>query len=290
MMQTVKSLQDSLNSTIAQVKPRSRFQFKRPPKTTGHVDMGAPMNDPRLNPGSLPPNSLRSSATSTSAPSPSTKEAHPSQKDYNAELRAQKDAPLTRRPSFANASSVTLTNHSNLHIVLPASASSATGSGSLTSLHRCVIDLSIPTISKEATQTPSPFRGLAMRDISDSVIVAGRVDGPVHITAVSNSIIVVIARQVRIHECKNVDVYLHCGSHPIIEDCRGMRFAPLPSRYVRPPPTCHFPQGHIKSTDSHKDPGRTWRKPVGPGRRFQVAESWAEPQLDDDVGCRAAGR
>jgi hypothetical protein len=50
---------------------------------------------------------------------------------------------------------------------------------------------------------------------------------------VSDSTIVVVARQVRIHECSNVDIYLHCGSHPIIEDCSGMRFSPLPKAYVR---------------------------------------------------------
>jgi hypothetical protein len=30
------------------------------------------------------------------------------------------------------------------------------------------------------------------------------------------------------HDCVDVDVYLWCGSRPIIEDCRGVRFAPLP--------------------------------------------------------------
>lgn len=29
------------------------------------------------------------------------------------------------------------------------------------------------------------------------------------------------------HDAKNVDVYLLCSSRPIIEDCNGIRFAPL---------------------------------------------------------------
>ena len=33
------------------------------------------------------------------------------------------------------------------------------------------------------------------------------------------------------HDCHNVDVYLHCSSRPIIEDCRGIRFAELPKAY-----------------------------------------------------------
>ncbi|KAF5136910.1 Tubulin-folding cofactor C [Metarhizium anisopliae] len=85
--------------------------------------------------------------------------------------------------------------------------------------------MSVPTAQGK------PFPGLALRNISNSLIVAGHVNGPVHITGVADSIIVVTARQVRIHECKNVDIYLHCTSHPIIEDCTGMRFAQLPKCY-----------------------------------------------------------
>ncbi|EQK97328.1 Tubulin binding cofactor C [Ophiocordyceps sinensis CO18] len=85
--------------------------------------------------------------------------------------------------------------------------------------------MSIPTAQGK------PFAGLSLKAISNSLIVAGRVSGPVHMTDMSDSILVVTARQVRIHDCKNVDVYLHCGSHPIIEDCTGMRFAPLPKCY-----------------------------------------------------------
>jgi Tubulin binding cofactor C len=42
----------------------------------------------------------------------------------------------------------------------------------------------------------------------------------------------VTCRQFRMHECKNVDVYLSCSSRPIIEDCSGIRFSQLPDTYV----------------------------------------------------------
>ena len=35
------------------------------------------------------------------------------------------------------------------------------------------------------------------------------------------------------HHSSNVDVYLHCTSRPIIEDCSGIRFAELPSAYAK---------------------------------------------------------
>ena len=76
------------------------------------------------------------------------------------------------------------------------------------------------------------FAGLALQSVKDSLIIAGHVAGAAHITGVENSIIVVASRQVRMHDCKNVDIYLHCGSRPIIEDCSNVRFSPIPECYV----------------------------------------------------------
>lgn len=192
--------------------------------------MGAPENDPRLHPGSLSRNaqSYKSEQHREAIESDDTVGDLPPSKamrDYNAEL-AKPSAQFIRKPSFSMAKNIGISNQSNLHIILPSSAARATASGSLTDLKECIVDMSIPTAQGK------PFPGLALRDISNSLIIAGHVNGPVHITGVSDTIIVVTARQVRIHECKNVDIYLHCTSHPIIEDCTGMRFAPLPECYV----------------------------------------------------------
>ncbi|KAF7553154.1 hypothetical protein G7046_g7172 [Stylonectria norvegica] len=233
--EAIKSLQDKLNETIATIMPKSRFQFRRNIGTT-HVDMGAPENDPRLNPGSFARNAhqpLQQQLNERSGP-PSTESKEDTlselptttkHKNYNEEMARPRTSPL-RKPSFSAATNIGISNHKGLHIILPESAARATAAGSLTDLSRCIVDMSIPTA------TGAPFPGLALKNINKSLIVAGRVNGPVHITAVSDSILVVVARQVRIHECHNVDIYLHCASHPIIEDCSGMRFAPLPSAYV----------------------------------------------------------
>ncbi|GKU15845.1 unnamed protein product [Fusarium langsethiae] len=228
--ETIKTLQDKLNDTITRITPKSKFQFRRP--KTNHVDMGAPENDPRLNPGSHSrakhdaaiitgiANTLPINKEDTLSELPS-KETY---KNYNEEMKRPSPSSL-RKPSFSAAKNIGISNHSNLHIILPSSASRATSSGSLTDLEGCIIDMSVPTTEGSA------FPGLAIKNVSKSLIVGGRVNGAVHITGVSDSIIVVVARQVRIHECSNVDIYLHCGSHPIIEDCSGMRFAPLPTPY-----------------------------------------------------------
>lgn len=225
--------------------------------------MGAPENDPRLLSGSFSRNQHEphEPATSHEPPRP-TEEADdklgelPSEKDYNAEL-SRPSAASIRKPSFSAAKTIGISNQSHLHIILPSSAAMATASGSLTELTGCIVDMSIPTSQGHA------FPGLHMRDIKKSVIVAGRVAGPVHITGISDSILVIVAHQVRIHDCKNVDIYLHCTSHPIIEDCSGMRFAPLPACYVS---TAR--NQAITATDKGADDGgrQGHREPMGSRR------------------------
>ncbi|GME26422.1 hypothetical protein GTA08_BOTSDO04431 [Neofusicoccum parvum] len=136
-------------------------------------------------------------------------------------------SPL-RKPSFSGTTSVAIAGHAGLHIILPPTASHATSAGTLANLRRCVVDMSQPTAEANGG---APFAGLAVKNVRDSLLVCGRVAGAIHITGVEGSVLVVAARQFRMHECKNVDVYLHCASRPIIEDCKGIRFAPLPETY-----------------------------------------------------------
>ncbi|RDA92723.1 hypothetical protein CP533_1426 [Ophiocordyceps camponoti-saundersi (nom. inval.)] len=226
--QTVKSLHDKLNETVTRVTPKSRFQFRRSVDDSVHVDMGAPENDPRLNRGSLSRKSLPKTfetAVDEGEDTVSRLPSSPTGRDYNQEL-SQPGVSGIRKPSFSTAKNIGISNQVGLHVILPSSAARATASGSLTKLRNCIVDMSVPTVQGK------PFPGLSLKSISNSLIVAGRVSGPVHITDVTDSILVMVARQVRIHDCSNVDVYLHCGSHPIIEDCTGMRFAPLPECYA----------------------------------------------------------
>lgn len=146
-------------------------------------------------------------------------------KNYNEEMDLASGS--IRKPSFSQAANVNISGHNGLHIILPPSASRATSSGALTRLNRCIVDMSVPTANGG-----SPFAGLALKNIKGSLIIAGHVAGAAHITGVEDSIIVVASKQVRMHDCKNVDIYLHCPSRPIIEDCINIRFAPIPKSHV----------------------------------------------------------
>ena len=149
-------------------------------------------------------------------------------KNYNEEMARAPRTPggPIRKPSFSEATTINISDHKGLHIILPSTASRATSSGTITKLVRCIVDMSEPT------SNGTPFAGLTLHNIKNSLVIAGHVAGAAHITEVQNSIILVASRQVRIHQCKNVDVYLHSASRPIIEDCSNIRFAPIPECHV----------------------------------------------------------
>lgn len=242
---TVRSLKDQVNAAEVKFKPKSRFQFKKRTDNgptladkadTRRLDLAVNSNSHEQQPtevkdtvGSLP------SFTSTTTASPT--------KNYNAEVARQGeggDHTGIRKPSFSTARDIDLSDHIRVHITLPASAARATSAGTLTDLHQCVVDMSLPTCTApmDASNTDpdahigTPFASLMLKDIKSSAIVAGHVNGPVHVTRVRDSVVVVIARQVRIHECRNVVFYLHCVSRPIVEDCKDVRFAKCPEIYV----------------------------------------------------------
>ncbi|KAK3321558.1 tubulin binding cofactor C-domain-containing protein [Apodospora peruviana] len=233
----IKSLSELLDETTAKLAPKTRFQFKpRGGAATSHTatSPATQQQDPRR---FVPSDNYFGEAEGSGSNTPAAAAASEQQdslgslptfggKNYNEEI-SRPTARGVRKPSFSVARDITLSNHRRVHIILPSSASRATSAGTLTNLVGCIVDMSVPTGSSGA-----PFASLSLKTIYKSLIVAGHVDGAVHITGVNDSVLVIISRQVRIHECENVDLYLHCASHPIIEDCKGMRFAPVPACYT----------------------------------------------------------
>ncbi|KAJ4402903.1 hypothetical protein N0V85_005218 [Neurospora sp. IMI 360204] len=237
--QALKQLTDQLNEAQAKFAPKSRFQFKRrSPLASGGdaADKPDKKNDARymLPAGGQDRSSSPFSVTAAAAAGGSESSEHRdnlgnlpsfSTKNYNEEIAKGPADSRVRKPSFSTARDITLSDHEKLHIILPLSASRATSAGALTNMKGCIVDMSVPT---RVCAGGAPFASLALKNISGSLIVAGHVDGPVHITGLRDSKVLVVARQVRVHECENVDFYLYCASRPIIEDCKGLRFAPAP--------------------------------------------------------------
>ncbi|KAL3482443.1 tubulin binding cofactor C-domain-containing protein [Aspergillus californicus] len=244
--EAIKALQDKLAETRAAVEPRPKFSFKNKKNPFGPnislPDTAELMVQGQHGVGGYPSPGL-SSVGSSAAGTPNYCNSPLNEPDKQLHLlrptaptsipditlndvseslkKEQQSTPFAAK----SVSSVTVNNHDGLHIMLPAAGSSAAVPASAISLRRCVVDMSIPTANGK------PYASLTVKGVIDSLLLCGRIDGPAHVTGVRNSIIVVNCRQFRMHDCKNVDVYLSSSSNPIIEDCTNIRFGRTPRVY-----------------------------------------------------------
>ncbi|KAJ4421138.1 hypothetical protein N0V82_003902 [Gnomoniopsis sp. IMI 355080] len=229
--EALKALREQLNIQTSRLGPKSRFAFS-PTSKEAFLDSVNRKLQSSVSKENEVPLAEDKNDNLSDLPSFPTNNA----KNYNAEMAGQSGTGI-RKPSFSAARDIDISAHRNMHIILPTTAARATTSGSVTDLQGCVLDMSVPTTGADkpkGTQRckASPFASLAVKNVSRSLIIAGHVAGPAHITAVKDSVLVVNARQVRMHECDNVRVWLWCGSRPIIEGCKGVRFAELPGNYL----------------------------------------------------------
>ena len=99
------------------------------------------------------------------------------------------------------------------------------GDFALENLSRCEVRLLPPT----------PISALWIRNLSDVTVFALPVKGSIYVTACERCTLYLGSRQLRMHTSTSVDFYVHASSHPIIEHCDKLRFAPYPSALLPPP-------------------------------------------------------
>ena len=131
-----------------------------------------------------------------------------------------------RAPDYSGSQAIAVSSISYNRYILAPSSIHHGSSASIVDIHHSVVDFSKPTSLAEA------FKTMTIRSVSESLLLCGSISGAVHITGVDHSTLVINSRQVRIHKCKDCVLYLRCTSRPIIEDCKDIRFAPLPAVYV----------------------------------------------------------
>lgn len=247
--EAVKALSNKLQDIRSTFAPRPKFSFKSGSGsafTAKKNESAISLNDAadlatqrrKLVPGYLSDGeSDQSSFATTPAMLPSPA---PERTDTESVAEGSGATGDVVKPNIGpKSTSVSINNHEGLHIILPSSASTETSSGKLTNLRRCVVDMSSPT------GTGKPFAGLTLKNITQSLIICGHVDGAAHLTNVTSSVIVVSSRQFRMHDSTDCDVYLLTSSRPIIEDCKGIRFSRLPREYV---------------TNTDQETGEQWRE------------------------------
>lgn len=248
--EAIKALQEKLEDTRRSHAPKPKFSFKsKSPSALSLSDAAELAAEKRRGvSGFLSPSPNASFANTPSyVNTPANESAKDDQdkieeemedteqqgSDLSVNAETKRPQPLTNsardsdRPSLSTtATSTSIHNQSNTHIILPSSAPHTRTPCSLSKLSGSVVDLSVPTTAA------APFASMTITSVTSSLLLCGSVSGPVHITGVKKSVLVIKCRQFRMHECEDVDVYLHCTSRPIIEDCKRIRFAELPRFHV----------------------------------------------------------
>ncbi|KAF2278386.1 TBCC-domain-containing protein [Westerdykella ornata] len=191
---SIKTLSDKLERSRKEAEPPKKFRFK-----SARIAQAATSTVPR----------------SAAEESQSTVES------------SSQQTP-TSQPTFKEEQSATIFHRNNAYITLP--TTSGNSSRTIANITNSII---LPPLSEPQT-VASPLASLILKDISTSLIILPQIDGPIHMTNITSSILVASCRQFRMHASRDVQVYLHCGSRPIIEDCEGVRFAPLPECFTTP--------------------------------------------------------
>lgn len=143
----------------------------------------------------------------------------------DAEDTTSQPKPQHRRPSL-HQGATSLDGHTRQYIIVPSPDPGAVGSSTMANINVCVVNM------RPTGMRTHPLASLTLKSIRKSLVICSEVQGPIHLTNITNSIVVVGSRQFRMHDSRDCDVYLHTTSRPIIEHCSGIRFAPLPQQYV----------------------------------------------------------
>ncbi|KAG0154140.1 hypothetical protein PDIDSM_1520 [Penicillium digitatum] len=195
--EAIKALQDRLSETRAAFEPRSKFSFKTKKNTSAVSlsDAALMAVEGRLSiPGYHSPGASSVDSSANQTPNyPSTPLNEPEKQQQERPELAPTSFPGVPAGNFSikspsenhsggfaatGISSVSVDDYHKLHIMLPAAGSTSTVPVSLTSLDRCIVDMTIPTANGK------PYASLTSRGIKESLLICGQVNGPAHITGI----------------------------------------------------------------------------------------------------------
>ena len=78
---------------------------------------------------------------------------------------------------------------------------------------------------------PTIVGSVRLENLSDCTILLGPCSTSVYLENCTNCVIYIFCHQLRIHKSNNCSLYVRVNSHPIIEDCTCMQFAPYNITY-----------------------------------------------------------
>ncbi|SJL10360.1 uncharacterized protein ARMOST_13746 [Armillaria ostoyae] len=155
--------------------------------------------------------------------------------------------PISQEPSSSQASILNFSSRTNELLTVNLSDVSARDV-TLSDLANCVVNLITPS-----KLTISAVHAQNLRNV---VLLLPMIQSSIMLHDLDNCAVVVGCHQFRMHTSRNVDVYLSIPSHPVIENCSGIRFAGYPSvlqREIQVAESRHASVqdfSHIKATPS----------------------------------------
>ena len=191
---SVDELEARQREARERLAPRKKFGFKNRSKVAGRQGGGAGAGgDGRCR---------TDGAGAAPAPAPAARDAAPLDGRGRDTLDAAPAAAKLPRPRRRGARA--------------RRGEAAAGDFALQNLTRCTVLLK------------STSRALWIRGLRHCTVVAVPVGGSIYVTDCEDCTLYLGARQLRVHTSARVDLYVHASSHPILEHCTALRFAPYP--------------------------------------------------------------
>ncbi|KAI9012989.1 tubulin binding cofactor C-domain-containing protein [Gaertneriomyces semiglobifer] len=212
--QLLKGIQDKLASA-----PRPKFAFsarksqKQASNITAEVKPSVPANTPQ---------DFAQDATLARHP-------HSAEGLNATPLDPQEGRKHTAVPANPSTSR-TLSDYNSRYISLPFQPMNVQSSGLTASPKDYHILSSQSTV---ISLLPHPISTLHIKSLTSCIVITGPINGSVFIEDCVNCVLVVACHQFRMHKTTRTDIYLHTPTHPIIEDCHGIRFASYPYRELQ---------------------------------------------------------
>ncbi|KAJ3005212.1 hypothetical protein HKX48_000806 [Thoreauomyces humboldtii] len=129
---------------------------------------------------------------------------------------APSEAPSEPPPRTTTSRTISDVQHQR--IILPASTTEESSRDhELAGLKNCVVSLLDASVA-----------AIHASNLENCLIFVGPVGGSVLIESCRSCVFVLTCRQFRMHNTTQTTILLQINSHPIIEDCSGIRFAPYP--------------------------------------------------------------
>jgi len=147
-----------------------------------------------------------------------------------------RNSDLDHVPSISKSSqsahAIELSARESKWYVEPAASTDASSQvpALITNIEACIMDLS----ARATRETPlAKVHILAARR---SLIICGHISGSTFLSESQGCVLIATCGQLRLHNCIDCVVYLHCTSNPVIEGCNGIKFAHLPAALVSSAP------------------------------------------------------